>query len=193
MKTVSWKKADMISIPRNKNSYTITHKHALHDLPHFGSIDVTLHAVSSCGKKSLPATVMHICDEDYAPAPLINKATDHAQRGEKLDIHWIDTVPKMKGHIYKVTFYNDYAEKDFTDPTTGKYYHKFNHTTDVSRDDYCKGTDDNFCLIPVQDVLNKMVGDKEDKYMIFKVLSLNRCYEMGYYTNYVVYEKRECT
>ena len=53
------------------------------DLPAHGSIDVSIHSESACGKSS--TVKMVICDTLVHESPEIEKSTDYAGAGETLD------------------------------------------------------------------------------------------------------------
>lgn len=125
---------------------------------------------------------MVICDEDVAPAPIIRKASERVQRGENINFHWDDTPVEMVGHMYKLNWYSKYYLND-------KHGNDYNHTFDITQQNFCKGTKDKICSVPVTDALTHVI---DGSYIIFKLLSVNRCMKKGTFTNFVVYEKRAC-
>lgn len=126
---------------------------------------------------------MVICDKDLAPAPLIRTATNIAQRGENLLFTWDPTSEIMMGHMYKLNWYSNYYMDD-------KHGTDYNHTNDITKQNYCRGTTDSKCEVSVEDANTHVI---DGNYIIFKTLSVNRCMQKGTFSNFVVYEKRACT
>lgn len=166
-----------VSIPvaGDKNSYQINYPSL--NMPPAGSIDIRVKAVSSCGLESSTVNAGFLCDTYDAPSPKLTKVTPTAKSGQNITLEWVPTSKEMIGHRYKISWYIRY------DTNTGS------HSDDIEQNSYCRGITGNVCSIPVDDMATKVaVGN----YIMFKTLHVNRCFDIGDYTNFATYIMKSC-
>jgi len=107
LKTVNRDNDRKITVSSNEEQkLVLTKSLILADLPAHGSIDVSIHSESPCGKSS--TVKMVICDTKVHESPEIEKSSDYGGAGETLDFSWHKTPADEKGHMYKLTWYTDH-------------------------------------------------------------------------------------
>lgn len=118
-----------------------------------------------------------ICDKYDALSPELTAATPEAKIDEAIDLTWVPTTPEMDGHKYKISWYAAH------DPVTGT------HTGDIEYQHFCRGVTKNYCSISVREMYD-LVG--LNTYIMFKVLHVNRCFDLGEYSNFATYILESC-